>query len=490
MRRLEEAGYTCWVAFRDFHDDFKQHMHEGLLHCRFTLALLSRAYVKSEQCAQEWQAALDADKLIVVRVDPVEPQGLLRTRVHTDLYHRGEEAALGELLSHVKKRLRARPIDARPEPLDPYQAPFPDTATSVDLGLDREAAAPASGGEREGSHAFSRRLFLLGLGVLTIASGTGLLWWWRRPPVLETVKQWKAHENIVEDLAFSPDGENLLSGSADGNLDLWRLTTAERIRRFEGHERSVLSVAFSPDGREIASASSDGSARLWRTLSGAEVRRIDGDGRSVRALAYTPEGRALFVASGDFAGKPPLVRLMAAESGEELQRYEGHEDAVGALAVSPSGGRLLTGSDDRTARLWEVSSGETLKVLKGHRGGLSTVAMSPDGRLAVTGSSSVIPRDHGLRLWDLETAEQRDILEGHEGSVHSVLFTEDGHHILSASSDMTVRLWDAGRGVEIHRLKTLEHKARSLALSPIASPGGRDLVVGDLEGIITHARLV
>ena len=63
---------------------------------------------------------------------------------------------------------------------------------------------------------------------------------------------------------------------------------------------------------------------------------------------------------------------------------------------SPDGRTVVTGSGDKTARLWEVASGREIAVLRGHEDAVSSVAFSPDGRTVVTGSG-----DKTARLWEV-----------------------------------------------------------------------------------------
>ncbi|MDX2256123.1 MAG: hypothetical protein NW214_11450 [Pseudanabaenaceae cyanobacterium bins.39] len=73
----------------------------------------------------------------------------------------------------------------------------------------------------------------------------------------------QGHEDIVNSVAFSPDGKSIVSGSDDKTLRLWDLQGNQIGQPFQGHEDSVWSVAFSPDGKSIVSGSSDNTLRLW-----------------------------------------------------------------------------------------------------------------------------------------------------------------------------------------------------------------------------------
>jgi len=73
---------------------------------------------------------------------------------------------------------------------------------------------------------------------------------------------------------FSPNGQSILAGSADGTARVWDAETNELECQFIGHSEGVVSVAFSPDGRYVLTASNDGTARLWDRQSAAEIYRL------------------------------------------------------------------------------------------------------------------------------------------------------------------------------------------------------------------------
>jgi WD40 repeat protein len=118
-----------------------------------------------------------------------------------------------------------------------------------------------------------------------------------------------------------------------------------------------------------------------------------------------------------------------------------HTAAVQSVAFSPNGACALSGSEDRTLRLWDLETGRCLRVLEGHTARVWSVAWSPDGHQVLSGSG-----DNTVRLWDLETGRCLRVLEGHTATVFSVAWSPDGHQALSSSQDRTVRLWDLKTG--------------------------------------------
>jgi WD40 repeat protein len=105
----------------------------------------------------------------------------------------------------------------------------------------------------------------------------------------------------------------------------------------------------------------------------------------------------------------------------------GHTGAINCASYSPDGCHVVTGSSDRTIRIWDAETGAVVgEPLEGHTESVQSVAYSPDGRHIVSGSL-----DKTIRIWDAETgAAIGKPLEGHTGSVQSVVYSPDGRHHL------------------------------------------------------------
>lgn len=141
----------------------------------------------------------------------------------------------------------------------------------------------------------------------------------------------------------------------------------------------------------------------------------------------------------------------------------GHTAAVNGVAMSSDGSRIVTGSWDKTARLWDARSGRLIREFKGHTNGVNSVALSTEGRHLATGST-----DRTARLWDLETGEHIPFT-GHIESVQCVALSADGKFIATGSTDRTARLWDATNGRMLVEFSGHKDTVRSVALSPDGS---------------------
>jgi WD40 repeat protein len=122
---------------------------------------------------------------------------------------------------------------------------------------------------------------------------------------------------------------------------------------------------------------------------------------------------------------------------------------VSALPFTPAASPLSKNASELFQNLLAVCTGQLKSwpapssVWLGHSGHVNSVAYSPDGRNVVSGSW-----DKTIRIWDAKTgAAVGQPLEGHTRGVSSVAYSPDGHNVVSGSQDTTIRIWDASSGM-------------------------------------------
>jgi WD40 repeat protein len=284
--------------------------------------------------------------------------------------------------------------------------------------------------------------------------------------LLPPYRRLRGHTQDVEALVFSPDGQFLVSGSADCSLRIWNVTTRSERANLLGHTGEVTAVGVTPDGRYVISGSSDHLLQVWdlgtrRPLHGPLMGHTD----EVTAVAVTPDGRYVISGSSDH-----LLQVWDLGTRRPLHGpLMGHTDEVTAVAVTPDGRYVISGSSDHTLQVWDLGTRRPLHgPLMGHTGGVTAVAVTPDGRYVISGSS-----DHTLQVWDLATGHSLHApLMGHTGGVTAVAVTPDGGRVISTSLDKTLKVWDLMSGQQISS-RNFSGEVGDVALAP----DGRTLAV-------------
>ncbi|GJJ68678.1 hypothetical protein EMPS_01024 [Entomortierella parvispora] len=278
----------------------------------------------------------------------------------------------------------------------------------------------------------------------------------------------RGHSDIVSCVAFSLDGKQIVSCSHDKTVRLWDIWTREAVSVFSGHDSKVSSVAYSPIGNQIASGDSQGTIRLWDIQSGETRHVLKGHNGPISCLAYSLGGHQVISGSLDWT-----VRLWGSETGAVGPVLSGHKGPIACVASSPDGRQIASGSGDTKVRLWDAHTG--VAISRGHTNTVWEVARSPNGCQIASGGE-----DNSVRLWDAQAGVPGPVLIGHTNQVRQVMYAPSGKQIASGSWDATVRLWDAGTGAPGPILSGHKDMIMSLAYSPC----GQWIAAGSTDGAV------
>lgn len=272
----------------------------------------------------------------------------------------------------------------------------------------------------------------------------------------------EGHRFEVDSVAFTSDGEFVLSASSDRTLRVWKVGTGEEVGRHR-----LKRATF---GRLLLHTHEDQTASVmccdrdetviwrWDYRRNKMLDRRRGDGLITTAQEFSPEGK--HVVCGTSTG---VVRLIRVKTAEVLEGWNAHgQSTVADVAVRGDSGAVASAGFDGRLRTWSLPDGKPGETFSSDQGAYFRVAFSPHGDL-LAGTLD----DGRVELWDLtgETEKPR-VLKGHKGYVNCLKFTSDGKRLLTGGYDTTLRVWDVSAGREIITLRGHRSKITSIALSP------------------------
>jgi serine/threonine protein kinase len=234
----------------------------------------------------------------------------------------------------------------------------------------------------------------------------------------------------IRAVSIAPNGR-LLALAVGAGIRLLEIEGGQEVVRCTGHTDIVRAVAFTPDGQRLLSCSDDRTARVWDARSGRELLRFARHRGSVSSLAVSADGEQVVT-----GGRDSRVRLWGVRNGRELAEFTAHAGQVLAVALARSGRYAVSAHFDTLLRLWDVATGRELRRLPGHRQMVTCAGITPDDGLLVSGS-----QDQTLRVWDLHSGAEVRCCVGHTAGVTSLSLAPVARQVLSASVDGTLRLW-------------------------------------------------
>ena len=337
------------------------------------------------------------------------------------------------------------------------------------------------------------------LGVLVphepgAANLRGFEWYYLKRLCRLEMRTLPGHDAPVRCVAISPDGKLLASASGNygrsGVVWVWDMATGQERYRLRGHKDLVSCVAFSPDGRRLASANggvrTPGEIKVWNVADGGELLCMPAHAVPVRGLAFSADGRQLASAAGGVGPGgtflPGEVKTWDAADGRQLLCIPGNEAAAWhvaftGVAFSPAAvepRRRLAFADGRTVRVCDPATGKELFRLGEHSSLVDSVAYSPDGRRLA--SASV---DGTLKVWDAGTGVEMLAFHQADG-LWGLAFSPDGRRIAAAAGSNIVKVWDLTTREEDLVLRGHKDSVAGVAFSP----DGWQLASGSGDGAV------
>lgn len=255
----------------------------------------------------------------------------------------------------------------------------------------------------------------------------------------------QGHTTDVSRFAFSNDGTQVVAGSGDGSIKVWKSThDLPRIAIAGVPGKGIENVTFCAEGNRVISKTlyAGYEWHLWDVATGKAMYTID-DSRDVSSVAFSPD-KSRFVEGNDDG----TLELFDGVDGSLLRTFQSQKYGCLTVAYCPDGSKLVSAGDDGLVKLWDVATGHELHTFSGHTDTVLCVVFNPSGEWIASASS-----DNTIKVWDVVTGQELWTLSGHTDDVDCVAFDHSGNRIVSAGWDDTLRVWEAATGVELRTIK-------------------------------------
>jgi WD40 repeat protein len=251
------------------------------------------------------------------------------------------------------------------------------------------------------------------------------------------------------------------------------------------HMDIVQAIAFSPDGRYLASSAFQ-EVLLWDVKTGALQRRIGGFADRVVALDFTKDSKFLATGGGAPTEDGELKIIDPANGSVIVDIKSAHSDTVFGVRFSPDGTKIASCGADKFVKVFEVPSGKFIKPFEGHTHHVMDVGWKGDGKLLASCGA-----DNECKVWDFEKGEKVRDIKAHGKQITRLIFVGATSQFLTASGDTTVKMWNVDNGGQVRNFSGSNDYLYAVGVSPdgaIVATGGQEGIVRIYNG--TNGQLI
>ncbi|MCX6352276.1 MAG: WD40 repeat domain-containing protein [Bacteroidetes bacterium] len=271
-------------------------------------------------------------------------------------------------------------------------------------------------------------------------------------------KTLNGHKGLINSVAYSADGQRLLSSSADGTVTLWDIKTEKNIRTFGDGKSAIRFAYFGKDDKDIIYGGDNGKITKIHNYWAADAEANDIAGAAERILcgAFSPDLKQFAFASGT------LLYIINLADNNRLKVIAGSSAPITQMVWDPNGKKIAVRCSSRMIDVWDIRSQEKKSLLaySSYKSSTDSTQMvfSPDMQYLISGSIDPLPT-----VWDYDRMESKYNLFGHTDQVKALAISKDGKIVATGSNDATIRLWymaDAVVLTEDNKKKIEEAKKR------------------------------
>lgn len=270
------------------------------------------------------------------------------------------------------------------------------------------------------------------------------------PPDRKPVVQIKRHGHIINDVAFSKDGNLLAVASADEIVTINNPHNGSLVDSIVHLNGPATCVDFSYDGRFLAMGFADKVLELWETTMHETIGELRDTFGVITKVKFRPGTYDFYLASRD-----SFFYIANALDTVSSFKFKENYGYINALAVSNDGRYFATGGTNQLVKVWESDTITSIGWFQKDLGKINSLSFSPDGSIIVACDQDgqvvfltlVSPSTDSVYLRNIETGLKMAIVEmgrfkGHQGAIRACEFSPDGKKLYTGGDDRVLKTWD------------------------------------------------
>ncbi len=273
------------------------------------------------------------------------------------------------------------------------------------------------------------------------------------PPEFDVLAlPFQGHSTTITKITYDHDEEELITGGMDGTIRIWNPLTKRQKIVFTAHHDYISQLILLSPKKQLISSSWDGKIIFW-DLKQKRIAKIFDNSKPILDMVISPSKQFLLISS---EGKK--TKLINTETGKQISSLKGHKDEISVLSFSPDGKSFVSGSWDKTVKIWDLESKRPLNTIYLENEVSAISFLDPFKIIIGTWNGNVF-------LYDLEMQNITKKTKLHYNIVSQILFDKKNNYILTVSADKTIKIVDPITLEEKYSLE--DHKSRifSIAIS-------------------------
>ncbi|MDJ1175967.1 CHAT domain-containing protein [Roseofilum capinflatum] len=281
---------------------------------------------------------------------------------------------------------------------------------------------------------------------------------WQCVDIVESnLRSYEAYD-LCRCVAVNPVNDRIIVTTFGSILKMWKIEE-DKDSHYQLIFQKSLSVdlgkcydiSINPNGRQIASCDLGTQVKIWSLQTGELLNALGN--RRFAILGETTDD-ILNIASNFLPISTDFVYKQASRT-----NVAGHSDDVMCVKFSPNGEFIISGSIDKTIKVWEVQTGQIIHTLSSSHDN-ALLAINTDGRTVASMC------DNKIDIWDLHTGKIKRTLFGYDAIIRSLAFSHDGNLLASGTYEGRLNIWNWKAGQLLHSLSAECNNVSCLTFSP------------------------